>query len=93
MSLVYIALAAWLVFAAHFLWWALAAKEEWRIVEKYPHGFRSRILTTPTHTWRHEIAEPHRERIAVFVTSLRWRYAVLFFIIPSLLVAALWRAM
>lgn len=91
MLLLYIVLAAWVAFAAHFLWWALAAKEEWRIIEEYPRGFRSRILITPTHTWRHDIAEPHRERIAAFVKGLRWRYAAFFFVIPSLVVAALWR--
>lgn len=92
MTLVYIIFAAWLVFAAHFLWWALAAKEEWRILAQYPKGVRSRILLTPIDYWRHEFDEPHRAQVAAFVSGLRWRYSVLFFILPALLFAALWRA-
>lgn len=92
MTLVYIVFAAWLAFAAHFLWWALAAREDWRIVEKYPRAMRSRILLTPVDHWRHEFDEPHRERVAAFIKGLRWRYAILFFVIPALLGAALWRA-
>lgn len=93
MTLVYIIFGAWLVFAAGVMRWALSAKEEWRIVEKYPRSVRTRILVSSFEHWRHEIDEPHRERVAELVKGLRWRYSVLFFIIPALLIAAFWRTL